>query len=133
MAFQADRTSFCGYCLASFLIVLESKKIFLYEIGNNIMLSRFRQKINENMPLSFLKLQYGPHVFECPICGYRGLFAEKESASGKRKHALCPRCYASERHRLQSLVLNQIIEEMDVHKSKVLHLLNFIQPDLLFE
>lgn len=85
------------------------------------MLSKFRRKINENIPLSLLRLRYGPYVFECPICGYRGLFTEKESSSGKRKHALCPRCYASERHRLQSLVLNQVIEEMDVRKSKVLH------------
>jgi len=53
----------------------------------------------------------------CPICNFRGRFADYDSEAGRRKHAQCPKCRAMERHRLQYLVLLQVVENaktMDV-------------------
>ena len=59
--------------------------------------------------------------FECPICGYWGPFLDKVTSHGLRKHARCPNCTALERHRLQYLVLQQVLHGKKTSQWRVLH------------
>ena len=58
--------------------------------------------------------------FECPVCGYSGPFMDIDR-HGFRKHALCPNCNALERHRLQFLVLNDVLKDINTTTLKILH------------
>jgi SAM-dependent methyltransferase len=59
--------------------------------------------------------------FECPICGYRGPFMDITPITGLRKHAQCPNCSALERHRIQYLVANDVLKNIDPSNMKMLH------------
>lgn len=59
--------------------------------------------------------------FECPICGYRGPFADLRPGTGTRRHAQCPACGALERHRLQYLVMRMLLEERPTRPLAMLH------------
>jgi SAM-dependent methyltransferase len=59
--------------------------------------------------------------FECPICGYRGPFMDIVSTTGLRKHAQCPNCNALERHRIQYLVVNEVLKNINPVNMKMLH------------
>lgn len=63
----------------------------------------------------------GQPVFECPGCGYVGPFEESGSEAGQREHAQCPRCGILERHRLQLLVLKDVLQDRDCLRMKSLH------------
>ncbi len=60
--------------------------------------------------------------FECPLCGYRGPFADHKAETGSRKHAMCPKCWSMERHRLQKLVLDDLKKHIDFSSMRVLHM-----------
>jgi SAM-dependent methyltransferase len=60
-------------------------------------------------------------AFECPVCGYRGPFLDVSPPWGFRRHAECPRCNALERHRLQFLVMKQLLGARDTSKLRMLH------------
>lgn len=47
--------------------------------------------------------------FTCPVCGYSGPFKDVNPPTGLRKHAKCPKCNALERHRIQYLVVNNVL------------------------
>ena len=59
--------------------------------------------------------------FKCPICGYRGPFADVNLPTGHRRHAKCPSCGALERHRIQYLVMNNIVKHINTDELKMLH------------
>jgi SAM-dependent methyltransferase len=59
--------------------------------------------------------------FTCPACTYKGPFEDVNPPSGLRKHAKCPKCGALERHRIQYLVVNHIMNEINVSRLKMLH------------
>jgi hypothetical protein len=59
--------------------------------------------------------------FECPICIYRGPFEDVNPPSGPRKHARCPRCGSFERHRLQYLTLQLVLDGLNTAQMKMLH------------
>lgn len=67
--------------------------------------------------------------FLCPSCGFSGRFAAAYAATGRRPYAICPSCGARERHRLQSLVLDLLLQRYDFSKLRVLHM----APELLIE
>jgi SAM-dependent methyltransferase len=69
----------------------------------------------------FKLLNRNREEFECPICDYQGPFADFGSFAGRRKHSICPRCGAFERHRLQYLVLRDVLKYADVLEMKMLH------------
>ncbi|HHP7232870.1 MAG TPA: class I SAM-dependent methyltransferase [Xenococcaceae cyanobacterium] len=80
-----------------------------------------QELIHQSQLLQFrLKNQDKKH-FTCPICKYRGPFKDFERPAGKRKHAICPNCKALERHRLQFVVLNQILPDFEPSDKKMLH------------
>lgn len=60
-------------------------------------------------------------VFTCPICRYRGKFFDKKRSHGTRRNAMCPRCGALERHRLQICVLNDLFASWDPTGRAALH------------
>lgn len=59
--------------------------------------------------------------YECPICRYKGPFLSVHPPTGKRLHAQCPKCGASERQRLQYLVLTRLEKTSKLREMKVLH------------
>ena len=61
------------------------------------------------------------NVYLCPICGYCGLFQSVKPKSGLRKRERCPKCGSLERHRLQLLVFNKVVKEIDTKKMSMLH------------
>jgi SAM-dependent methyltransferase len=58
----------------------------------------------------------------CPVCGYRGPFADRAAPTGYRRHARCPRCGALERHRLRYLVLEELAARAGTSARSALHL-----------
>jgi SAM-dependent methyltransferase len=89
------------------------------EITTNLV-RRVRNKIRTPVPV-FKLLNHAKERFECPICGYSGPFRDFGSFAGFRKHAICPKCTALERHRLQYLVLMDVLKGLNVRKMKMLH------------
>jgi len=69
----------------------------------------------------FLLRNFNKEKFECPICGYSGPFEDFNPPTGLRKHAKCPRCNAFERHRIQYLVVNKILNGINSSALKMLH------------
>lgn len=59
--------------------------------------------------------------FRCPVCGYHGPFLAMQRPSGRREHAQCPDCKSLERHRLQFLVLEQLLHGMPCESMRILH------------
>ncbi len=89
-------------------------------------LTKLRNRIS--FPI-FLIRNLKKERFTCPVCGYCGPFKDINPSSGLRKHAECPKCNASERHRLEYLVVNNLLNEID---SSVLKMLHFA-PERCFE
>lgn len=67
--------------------------------------------------------------FLCPICGYYGPFKDIDRRSGYRKHAKCAKCNASERNRIQYLVMNYLLSCINTSQLKMLH----FAPEHLFK
>lgn len=59
--------------------------------------------------------------FECPACEHRGAFGAIWSVLGARRWAVCPRCGALERHRLQAAVVRELVESGQLSDVRVLH------------
>jgi SAM-dependent methyltransferase len=59
--------------------------------------------------------------FKCPVCRYSGPFRDFDSFAGRRLHVECPQCGALERHRLQYLVVTEIMHGVDASKQRMLH------------
>ena len=79
-----------------------------------------KNKLRTPIPI-FKLLNRAKEQFECPICGYLGPFRDFDSFAGFRKHAICPNCGALERHRLQYLVLTDVLMGLNVREMKALH------------
>lgn len=67
-----------------------------------------------------LKNQNKP-AFLCPLCRYKGPFKDLKADVGTRLHAQCPKCGALERHRLQYLVIDHIMRQINAGELKMLH------------
>jgi SAM-dependent methyltransferase len=59
--------------------------------------------------------------YECPICSYYGRFRSERPESGERRKAICPRCGALDRHRLQYLVFREITRGINTKELGMLH------------
>jgi len=81
---------------------------------------RVRNKISLSLPF-FKYLNPGKEKFTCPICLYEGPFVDFHSFAGVRNNAVCPRCGAFERHRLQHLVVRDIVKDVNLVELKMLH------------
>jgi len=81
----------------------------LRKLRRNVRLIKFRleNKFKDN--------------FTCPVCRYQGPFEDVSPPTGFRMHAKCPNCGALERHRIQYLVVNNILKDRDTARLKMLH------------
>lgn len=78
--------------------------------------------IREKIRLLFFKMRNRhKEQFECPICSYIGPFKDIAPTTGLRRHAQCPRCCSLERHRLQYLVVQTVLEGLNTLQMKMLH------------
>lgn len=95
-----------------------------------MLLRRTKLAVRSWISAQFLRWgnPYRP-CFLCPICDYQGVFFDRYAETGRRSHAECPKCHALERHRLQWLVLRELLKERDLGKLRVLHL----APEEFFE
>lgn len=84
------------------------------------LLRRTTNKIRPPLPL-FRVLNRDKERFECPICAYQGPLADFRSFGGFRRHAICPNCGSFERHRLQYLVLKDVLGIINDQELRVLH------------
>ncbi len=80
---------------------------YLGQISDVIRLSTILKKKKEN--------------YLCPICNYRGPFEDIKPDTGLRKHALCPKCGALERHRLQHLVMSRLSKDHDFSRMRMIN------------
>jgi SAM-dependent methyltransferase len=69
----------------------------------------------------FKSLHRGEPAFECPVCHYQGPFRDLTGFAGRRLHGECPQCGALERHRVQYLVVTEILDGLEVSKMRMLH------------
>lgn len=67
--------------------------------------------------------------FLCPICKYKGAFADYNKNSFVIKYTQCPKCELYERHRLQFLVFEKLSQQFDFSQMSILH----IAPELAFK
>ena len=81
-------------------------------------LRKLRNRINFFI---FLLLNLNKEKFTCPICRYSGPFRDVNPPTGLREHAKCPKCGALERHRLQYLVVNNMLRGINSSALKMLH------------
>ena len=72
--------------------------------------------------LTFILRNIFKEKFQCPICGYKGPFEDINPSTGLRKHARCFKCKALERHRIQYLVINEILKDKIYLELKMLHI-----------
>ena len=84
------------------------------------LLRKVKNTFRPPLPL-FRILNHNKQGFACPLCGYEGPFADLRDFAGVRKHAMCPRCGALERHRLQYLALSEALDYARCQKMKMLH------------
>jgi SAM-dependent methyltransferase len=59
--------------------------------------------------------------FVCPICLYKGPFEDIRPSTGLRKHAKCPNCKSLERHRLQYIVIQKVLADLNSSRMRMLH------------
>ncbi|HEV2693550.1 MAG TPA: methyltransferase domain-containing protein [Verrucomicrobiae bacterium] len=84
------------------------------------MIHKLKNKIK--LPAPLFKLMNGSKPqFECPLCHYHGPFRDFNNFGGLRRHVECPRCGTLERHRVQYLVVSEILNGLDTKKMKMLH------------
>jgi len=69
----------------------------------------------------FRMLHRAERAFCCPVCQYEGPFVTLQAEYGECKHAECPHCGALERHRLLSLVLDEIEKTTSIQGKTILH------------
>jgi SAM-dependent methyltransferase len=87
-----------------------------------MVLRRYAGRLKRRIGLLSLKVgNLRKERFTCPVCNYRGPFMDLAASTGVRKHAKCPNCGALERHRIQFLVLNQILSRINTANIKMLH------------
>lgn len=93
-------------------------RIFL----NKVQAKAKRVLRSSSIGLTVYKLRNsGKSHFTCPICKYHGPFADVNSETGLRKHSACPKCGSLERHRLQYLVIEKIVEKNKLSQMSILH------------
>jgi hypothetical protein len=87
-----------------------------------MLLRHHARRLRNRIIFTIFKLRNnGKEKFECPICGYSGPFMDVAPSTGLRKHAKCPNCDALERHRIQFIVVNEVLSHMNTTKLKMLH------------
>jgi SAM-dependent methyltransferase len=86
-----------------------------------MIMQRVMWRTADAVSFAVLRLDSSRERFACPICDYSGVFLDVARETGKRRHALCPKCRLLERHRLQWLALQQLTKEIDFAKLRVLH------------
>jgi SAM-dependent methyltransferase len=69
----------------------------------------------------FKAMHRGEPEFECPVCHYHGPFRDMKGFAGRRLHVECPQCGTLERHRIQYLVVTEMLKGLDVSKMKMMH------------
>jgi SAM-dependent methyltransferase len=87
-----------------------------------MMLRHYVHTLKNRIRLLIFKFRNLPkEKFACPVCGYSGPFMDFAPPTGLRKHAKCPNCNASERHRIQLVVVNDVLSKRNTAHLKMLH------------
>ena len=89
-----------------------------------------RQKWSEGIkqlvrPLWYKVFPSDKTKYHCPICGYHGIFKDKQirNEPGKvRVDSKCLGCGSTERHRLMYLILEELKATEDFKSKSVLHI-----------
>ena len=86
------------------------------------MLRHYVRKLKKRINLLIFKFRnLQEEKFACPVCGYSGPFMDFAPPTGLRKHAECPNCNALERHRIQFVVVNEVLRDRNTAHLKMLH------------
>ncbi len=87
-----------------------------------LLYASYARKLKNSCLLPLFRLMnQNKEKFECPVCGYIGPFMDLNPPTGLRKHAKCPKCGALERHRIQYLVVMDVLQSLNVSKMKMIH------------
>ena len=82
----------------------------------------FLRTFKERIRLLVFRLRnLSKEKFECPICGYNGPFEDFNPSTGLRKHARCPQCGSLERHRLQYVAVQPLLNNLNASQMRMLH------------
>ena len=86
-------------------------------------LKRFLKRlvVKKIRPIIFKTINKRKERFICPLCDYHGPFKDYKDKIFFIRHHDCPKCRAAYRHRLQYLVLKQLLEAFDFSKMSLLH------------
>ena len=83
--------------------------------------NKARELKKEITSLTFKLQNLNKEQFNCPVCNYTGAFKDIHPPTGTRKHARCPKCHALERHRIQYLVVDDLLAQTDTSSLSMLH------------
>lgn len=87
-----------------------------------MMLRDYARKVKHRAEFAVFSLTSGSRQkFECPVCAYSGPFMDVAPPTGLRQHAKCPSCHSLERHRLQFVVVEQVLRGLDTQHLKMIH------------
>jgi SAM-dependent methyltransferase len=97
--------------------------LFSYKRLEEIMNLKYHlRKLKDGIEnTNFLLRNFNKERFTCPVCGYNGPFKDVNPPTGFRKHAMCPNCNAMERHRIQYLVVNNVLNGINPSALKMIH------------
>jgi SAM-dependent methyltransferase len=91
---------------------------------------QYAGRLKRKLEFMLFKLRgSGKAEFECPLCGYAGPFQDVAPLTGLRKHAKCPKCTALERHRIQFIAVEKVLQDLDTHDLRMLH----FAPETFFQ
>lgn len=83
---------------------------------------RIKQTIR---PTLYRAMQRQRPMYRCPICEYQGPFKDKtinRAASLVRTDSKCPSCSSTERHRMMSLVIDEVFGNWNLSNRSMLHI-----------
>ncbi len=91
--------------------------------------ARMRHPVSEKLkqfvrPSLYRLMHRGRTMFDCPICGYHGPFKDKRVShrpGTSRLNSKCPGCTATERHRMLSLVCDDVFCNWSPQGKSLLH------------
>ncbi len=99
-------------------VITRSSRLFVTEGGLMGLLGYTRRTAR----LTLVRVRGVQHRWYCcPICRFHGPFETREAGPGTRQHAICPKCGAFERHRIQFLALQKVAETRDLARMSCLH------------
>ncbi len=86
---------------------------------------RTAETIDSRAAFAYRAFHRSHQFYDCPICGYHGPFKDKVITNVRdvvRASSKCVGCGATERHRMQHMVVREVLGDWEDHNKSLLHI-----------